>query len=508
MKRWLWISFLAACGGTSTPAGTPAAPRANDSVTVSHHASAAPEALVRNHIAERGLDESVALTSELVRFATVASDLPKSRPAFEGMAAHLERYARASGLAFRVFGDHDAWIVEYGDGEPNIAFVMHGDVVPAGDAGWTHQPFEAKLVDGRLYGRGSEDDKGPIAAVLVAMRALARAGYKPRGKIQAVIGTAEEHEWEGMERYAKRERHAKHVISIDASFPAVVAESGFVSWRLALPMKSKKSKDCMPALEVNGGEFLTQVPGVATLRVGAPVSDVRARVGNAVAVEGDEREAVLRATGNAVHSSVAEEGANAIWRLSEVAGKLPLCSGGIEGMLTLLRERFAADHWGQKLGLGYRHPLMGRLLVVPTVLRTEEGEVRLSINMRRPAGREGDAFKKDLDHALARLKNQFPDLVEKGRYVGDAAMADTSGPLVSTLLGIFQELSGDRTSEPKSIRGGTYARLFPGAVSFGPAMPGHPYRGHAPDEYITTDALRFVGQAVLEAMLRLDRQRL
>ncbi|HZO14065.1 MAG TPA: M20/M25/M40 family metallo-hydrolase, partial [Polyangiaceae bacterium] len=435
MKRWLWISFLAACGGTNAPV---AAPRANDSLTVSHRASAQPrqpgEALVRNHVAERGLDESVALTGELVRFATVASDLPKSRPAFEGMAAHLERYARASGLTFRVFGDHDAWIVEYGDGEPSIAFVMHGDVVPAGDAGWTHAPFEAKLVDNRLYGRGSEDDKGPIAAVLVAMRALAQSGYKPRGKIQAVIGTAEEHEWEGMERYVERERHAKHVISIDASFPAVVAESGFVRWQLALPLKSKKSNDCMPALEVNGGEFLTQVPGVATLRVGAPVSEVRTRLGDlrGVAIEGDEREAVVRTSGNAVHSSVAEEGDNAIWRLSDVAGKLRLCSGGIESMLTLLRQRFAADHWGQKLGLAYRHPLMGRLLVVPTVLRIEEGEVRLSINMRRPAGREGVAFKKDLDDALARLKNQFPGLAEKGRYVGDAAMADTSGPLVST----------------------------------------------------------------------------
>jgi acetylornithine deacetylase/succinyl-diaminopimelate desuccinylase-like protein len=296
----------------------------------------------------------------------------------------------------------------------------------------------------------------------------------------------------------------------------VVAESGFVRWQLALPLGKGKGRTpgCLPVLEAMGGEFLTQVPGSALLKLGPPqgAGDARAAVAERVGtipgirVEGDAHVAVVTATGRAVHSSVAEQGDNAIWRLSTAAAKLSLCPGGVASMLELVRERFAGDNWGQKLGLGYRHPVMGRLLVAPTVLRLEEGEARLSINMRRPAGMENDAFGRELDRALARLKRVYPTLAEpkKGRYVGDAALADTSGVLVPTLVGIYRELTGDKVSQPLSIRGGTYARLFPGAVSFGPALPGHEYRGHAPDEYITVDAIQLVARSVLEAMLRLD----
>ncbi len=58
--------------------------------------------------------------------------------------------------------------------------------------------------------------------------------------------------------------------------------------------------------------------------------------------------------------------------------------------------------------------------------------------------------------------------------------------------------------KPKTIRGGTYSRLFPGAVNFGPALPDHEYRGHAPDEYIEAEALQLMNETVLEALVRLD----
>ncbi len=170
-------------------------------------------------------------------------------------------------------------------------------------------------------------------------------------------------------------------------------------------------------------------------------------------------------------------------------------------MLTVVREQFAGDFWGERLGLAYEHPFMGRLLVVPTVLRNEAGKLRLSVNMRRPEGKSNADFQRSLDEAVARLRQQYdPALVEvkAARHVGDPALADLGGSLVPRLLALYAEHAGAKDPKPVSVRGGTYARLFPGAVSFGPSLPGKPYRGHAPDESIELRSLEILTRSLFD----------
>jgi len=67
----------------------------------------------------------------------------------------------------------DNLILRVGAGRPRLAVAIHTDVVPAGD-GWGQDPFAAQEKDGRLYGRGASDDKGPLAAMLLVVRELKR----------------------------------------------------------------------------------------------------------------------------------------------------------------------------------------------------------------------------------------------------------------------------------------------------------------------------------------------
>ena len=60
-------------------------------------------------------------------------------------------------------------------GPEEIGVLGHLDVVPVGD-GWTRPPFEGVVEDGKIYGRGTNDDKGPALASLFAMRAIREAG--------------------------------------------------------------------------------------------------------------------------------------------------------------------------------------------------------------------------------------------------------------------------------------------------------------------------------------------
>lgn len=74
---------------------------------------------------------------------------------------------------------------------PTLALVTHLDVVPPGD-GWTRNPFDPVIEDGRLYGRGSGDAKASVAAMLTAARDVAESGGPRRGKLLVILGYDEE----------------------------------------------------------------------------------------------------------------------------------------------------------------------------------------------------------------------------------------------------------------------------------------------------------------------------
>jgi succinyl-diaminopimelate desuccinylase len=145
-------------------------------------------------------DEIVALTQELIRFPTVNPPGDVYRPCAEHLGERLRRrgfdvtYVRAEGTP----GDTDAyprWNVvarrELGGGPGRcVHFNGHLDVVEAG-RGWTIDPFEGLVKDGRVYGRGACDMKGGIAAAVVAAEALIDSGLSLPGAIE-ISGTVDE----------------------------------------------------------------------------------------------------------------------------------------------------------------------------------------------------------------------------------------------------------------------------------------------------------------------------
>ncbi|MFQ5945854.1 MAG: M20 family metallopeptidase [Anaerolineae bacterium] len=145
----------------------------------------------RDILAEIHSDEVVELTKALVRIPSVfRSDDPSANEA--KVAAFIEDWFRREGLPVEV--QHVApgrpnvlaWLGEKGESRC-LLLEGHTDVVTEGDPReWTHPPYAAEVVDGRLYGRGAADMKGGLAAAMVALAAFKRAGVTPRGKL--VVG--------------------------------------------------------------------------------------------------------------------------------------------------------------------------------------------------------------------------------------------------------------------------------------------------------------------------------
>ncbi|HFC54448.1 MAG TPA: succinyl-diaminopimelate desuccinylase [Gammaproteobacteria bacterium] len=128
------------------------------------------------------------LAMELVRRRSITPDDAGCQQLLAG---------RLEGLGFRIerlrFGEVDNLWARFGSAEPLFAFAGHTDVVPPGpEERWQSPPFQPTLRDGFLYGRGTADMKGSIAAMVTACERFLAGGRQPNGSIAFLITSDEE----------------------------------------------------------------------------------------------------------------------------------------------------------------------------------------------------------------------------------------------------------------------------------------------------------------------------
>lgn len=138
--------------------------------------------------------EVISLTRDLVQFNTT-NPPGNETPAIEMLAARLQRSGFETTLVPYTDGENRSHVVGRlrGSGErPGLLFSGHVDVVPPGQVAWTTDPFGGEIRDGLLYGRGSCDMKGGVAALVVAAEAVARSGRALRGDLVVAVTADEE----------------------------------------------------------------------------------------------------------------------------------------------------------------------------------------------------------------------------------------------------------------------------------------------------------------------------
>ncbi len=114
---------------------------------------------------------------------------------------------------------------DWGSSDEVIGIMGHVDVVAVGE-GWLSDPFVPTLREGRLYGRGVLDDKGPLVCAIFAIKILQRLGINPKKTVRFIIGSDEESEWKCMEAYQKYRSFPKVGWVPDAYFPVIHGEKG------------------------------------------------------------------------------------------------------------------------------------------------------------------------------------------------------------------------------------------------------------------------------------------
>lgn len=496
LKHWSLISALsvASLGAASAVSIASAAP-----TEIQQQPSAVAKQTAR-YAATRYQHEIVKTLGKMVSFNTVANPAI----AFEKNPEHLgfKKYlqSEAARLGFD-FADHGhVLIIGYGKGKDRVGMITHGDVQPVDPSKWKQSPFQldSKSEPGRLLGRGAEDDKGPIASGLYAMKAIKDKNLNLHKRIELYVYMAEESDWAPLEAFLKTHTPPQINITLDAEYPVVIAEKGYGTVQLTVPTQNLNIASSEAHLSAFGGGFFgSQIPedAYASISNATPAIELalKQRAEKQAKMQytysWKDQELHIKARGISAHSSKPEDGVNAIAMLADALAIRTWQETTAGSMVNLINELLGTSLYGEKFGrIAYHDNFMGSMSVAPTVIKQTAEGIQLSINIRRPQGKDRAQLQQEIQDALNAWQAQHRSLQKVSIELSDAWIR-TDAPQIPTLLSVFAHYTGIKNAKPISIGGGTNSRMFPNAVSFGPTMPGMVYSGHSEHEFISTKQL-------------------
>ncbi len=384
--------------------------------------------------------------------------------------------------------DDMAGYAEYGEGEEMIAVLGHLDVVPEGD-GWNYPPYGAVIDNGRLYGRGTVDDKGPTVAALYALKAIADAGAPLSRRIRVIFGLNEEKGSLCIKHYVQKGEELPVMgFTPDGEYPIINGEKGIVTAVFSRKLSAEGERRIA---SFSAGIASNVVPEFAAAEL---TFSPEGKLPEKVSAAGTR----VEAQGVNAHGSTPELGENAIGRLLMALDGMSL-SGSHGEAVHFLAEHIGMETRGKSLGVAISDEISGDLTLNLGVAALVGDTLSVTVNIRYPVTRKFEEF--------------YPALVAK---MAEGGFAETSlshkqalyMPPESELIRSLAKVYEEQTGEPARlicIGGGTYAKAMPNIVAFGPIFPGDEAVEHKPNEYVELDKLMKNAKIIAAAMYELAK---
>ena len=316
----------------------------------------------KNEIEKYIDDHKQEMIQDIIRLCEIDS---QKMPAKEGMPfgegpykALMEAVSMGEGYGFAVKNyDNYAAAIDLNDKEKGLDILAHVDVVPAGE-GWTKtEPFKPYIENGKIYGRGTSDDKGPVVASLYALRAVKELNIPLSKNVRLILGTDEECGSECIKHYYKFEEEAPLSFSPDAEYPVVNIEKGKLHGNFV--QNFERSAELPRIVSIDAGTKVNVVPPKAKLVAeGLDINEVKAEADKVSAETGIkfsfETEPVFEITAMGVnaHGSTPQNGKNAITGLLLLVSRLKFAkSKQVEILNNLYRLMPHGETDGETLGL-------------------------------------------------------------------------------------------------------------------------------------------------------------
>lgn len=349
--------------------------------------------------------------------------------------------------------------VQWGPDSPDyIGILGHLDVVPAG-SGWDFPPFDLTEKDGKFYGRGILDNKGPLISCFYGMKLLKDMDFQPKKTIRIIFGTDEESGMSDVPHYLAAENPPAFGFTPDCKYPVVYGERGVVNLLIHLPVAAEE----LAVLgEFTGDQFRDHVPDELEVTV----------AGETIAV-----------TGKRSPSNAPEMGVNAITLLAEKLQQDPRLSETLRADFKWIYEGFHEKHYGEGIQLELADADSGKLILTPVVLEKTNSGLALEVAFRYPVSND----EADVVQGLQQALSAGGSLTVVRSLPGIRHHKESTE--ITKLSEIYGAVTGNN-SEPVTTTGATYARKMPNILAFGPSFPGQKGIAHNKNEYMDVPDLR------------------
>ena len=435
----------------------------------------------QNAIIESMHDEMIDTLQKWIRVPSVKGEAAPGAPFGKEVRSMLDMaLADCEQMGFKT-QNFDGYIAhaDLGEGsdEDALAILAHLDVVPEGD-GWKYPPYGAVIENGRMYGRGTSDDKGPAVAALYAMKAVKDAGIPLRRKVRLILGCDEESGWEDIAHYNKVATMPRMGFSPDASYPIINIEKGICR----LELHGVLSNEGLQVIAFNNGERPNVIPGRASALVAGDAATVAQAEAAAkkldipAEVQLTDKGVSVTVTGISGHAAYPETARNANGEMLLLLREL-----GVQGDLCLLADKIGLDYKGEGLEISVSDGISGYLTCNLGIIRADEGGVYATLDIRYPVMTNPDMIIKNVSASL-------PGMRVDAMEVKEPHHVPAGSELVQNLLDAYHEVTG---YERKCLYtgGGTYARSLQEGVAFGASFPQDEDLAHQANEYADIEGL-------------------
>lgn len=413
----------------------------------------------------------------LVRIPSVSDETNPvdKKPFGEGVAHAFEAFEDiAKRLGFEV--EHDegyAISANYLDGEDYVGVLGHLDIIDAHNReDWKYDPYKLTVKNGILYGRGVNDDKGPLLINLYAVRILRDMGCSFKRPVKVIAGGAEETTWNCMKHYFETHKQPLMGYSPDGNFPIVNGEKGILTFEASYP----KEDSVFKVVEIRGFEQDYMIPGQIELRVYCEnVETLSSELKNAF----NDHEAIFTFTGKQALTRNPQRAVNPLFELADFVQKYSVYFDG--GLMALLRDiaKYLKDPYGQDCNIYYEDADMGKTSIAAYMLQMKEDSYSVRMDLRYPKGIDPLQIESSL-HVL------FPSLkkIRKKRLL----FVPKESELIQKLADAYYSVTQEKT-EPITKGGASYARVLDCGIAFGATFAGYDTKCHQPNESMPLDDL-------------------